>query len=67
MEGKTVYHLFRDAVVVHCDGHTTSISKDDPRFQKILHLIMENKIEEVGVIADNRSVVQLRSILDFMD
>lgn len=62
-----IYHLFRDAIVIHVNGHTFSISKDDKRFDKILHLIMEHKIEEAGVVADNRSVKELRSLLDFLD
>jgi hypothetical protein len=66
-EDKAIYHLFRDAVIVHVNGHTFSISKDDPRYQKIFGLIMENKCEEMGAIADNRAVKELRGLLDFLD
>jgi hypothetical protein len=66
-EERAVYHIFRDAIVVHVNGHTSSISKDDARYPKILQLIMQNKIEEAGVVADNRSVKELRSLLDFLD
>lgn len=66
-EEKAIYHLFRDSVVVHVGGQTSTISKDDPRFEKIFHLIMAGKVKEAGVIADNKYVKELRSLLDFLD
>ena len=68
MENKVaIYHLFRDAVVIHVNGNTFTVSKDDKRFNKILSLIAEHKIEDAGVVADNRSVIELRKMLDFLD
>ena len=62
-----IYHSFKDAVVIHVNGQTFSVSKDDKRYKKILFLIADHKVEEAGVVADNRSVKELRKLLDWLD
>ena len=62
-----VWHLFNDSVVVHVHARTFTISKVDQRFKAVFDLIDGGRIEEMGVVADNRSVKELRALLDFLD
>jgi hypothetical protein len=61
------YHLFRDAVVIHYQGDTRLIGKDDPVFEKVLNAISSKKFERIGLIVDNLAAKELKGLLGFLD
>lgn len=49
---KAIYHRFADSIVIHYDGKTFSVSKDDKRFKLICKMIKEDAVDAAGMIAD---------------
>jgi hypothetical protein len=49
-----VYQLFSHSVIVHWNGKTYSISKDDNRFETILGLIEANRTDQIPALLDRK-------------
>lgn len=57
------YVVLRDAVIVHFSGKTFTVSKDDPRHEKILALIHSEEYEKIPGVTNNEANEEIRALL----
>lgn len=57
------YMLFKDSVVVHFNGKTLTIHRDDPRHSKVVAAITEGTLNLIPALADNEASEEIRNLL----
>lgn len=60
------YFIFKDSIVVHINGKTHTIGKDDPSYNETLIHIANNALDKLTFLVDNNAREDIKRILDSM-
>jgi predicted metallo-beta-lactamase superfamily hydrolase len=57
------FHVFNKSVVVSIDSKTFVIGEDDPRYGKVLEVIVDNDLDQLQNAADTDAIDEIRALL----
>lgn len=61
---ESTYHVFKNSVTVHVNGHTATISKDDKRYPKVMEIIKDNNMGDMeGALINAECISRIETLL----
>jgi len=61
------YHMLKGSIVLNYEGKTESIAKDDPRFERIIQCVRENRLDDIQDIVEEVNRLFTAKGIDLID